>query len=169
MSEQIDWSKAPEWAVRVVRIGMAQNIAWACDSKYQYLSGDGPFLFFDDPADGFMLCQATLVDARPTTPSWSGEGLPPVGVECEALYMGQPQGVVTVRYSGQCMILWSEDRSSEQCGQAEHYLFRPIRTPEQIAADEREKAIDQMVADTQAAHGWAEAFGMLHDKGYRKP
>jgi hypothetical protein len=77
---------------------------------------------------------------RPS-PAWNGEGLPPIGTVCQAFYMGHPQGVVTVRYSGQCMILWSEDRNSEQCGQADDYWFKPIRTPEQIAKDDREHKI----------------------------
>jgi len=47
--------------------------------------------------------------------------------------------------------------------------FRPIRTPEQIAAEEREKAAAAMSNATQGARNWAEAFRMLHDAGYRKP
>ncbi len=105
---------------------------------------------------------------RPS-PSWSGEGLPPVGAECLAVYMGQPQGVVTVRYSGECMILWSEDRQSEQCGVAEHYLFSPIHTPEQIAADEREAAINE-IGNLIASVGptFRDQATRLYDAGYRK-
>lgn len=134
MSEQIDWSKAPEGATHYsganemfyVFLGSLNGRYWSESRKDWLVAG------YIEEYNCMIPRQATA-----TTPSWLGEGVPPVGVVCEALYMGQPQGVVTVRYSGQCMILWSEDRMSEQCGQADHYFFKPIRTQEQIAADAR--------------------------------
>lgn len=153
MSE-IDWSKAPEWADRVVRLGVGENLAWACDRKYKYLSGAGPFLFFDDPTDGFMLCQAVVVEGRQRpSPAWSGEGLPPVGaaVDCkctaktkardwfpaEVKYIS-PYTVVLVDYS-------TEELDGEFVAHPATLLFQPRRTPEQIATDEREAAITEMV------------------------
>ena len=50
--------------------------------------------------------------------------------------------------------------------------FRPIRTPEQIAADERENTIDQMINDTSILTGIMSdrriMAGQLYDAGYRK-
>jgi hypothetical protein len=49
--------------------------------------------------------------------------------------------------------------------------FRPIRTPEQIAAEEREKAIDAMnklVGDIEKIPTWRDALAALYDAGYRK-
>lgn len=148
--ENIDWDKAPEWADRVVRIGIAQNIAWACDRKYKYISGDGPFCFFNDPSDGFMLCQTTLVESRPSpSPAWSGEGLPPVDVECEYqcndVTYRQAWVAVTPRYIGESITVLKHSASgSEFTEMTASCVFRPIRTPEQIAADEREAAIKSM-------------------------
>ena len=168
----VDWSKAPEGATH-------------------YVAGCG---FFKTDLAGWFVCDGdekvwrkTLYKSpenfywwgnaiqRPAAPQWNGEGLPPVGAVVEAVYMGSPQGVVTVRYAGQCMILWSDERNSEQCGAAEHYLFRPIRTPEQLAAEAREKAIIEIMRDAgitgsafkddPEALEWASS---LWAKGYRK-
>lgn len=50
--------------------------------------------------------------------------------------------------------------------------FRPIRTPEQIAAEERDKAIEGMIADTNILTGIMSdrriMAGQLYDAGYRK-
>ena len=141
----IDWSKAPEWATMYGMAGPQWLRMWLNDKQYAYADDVGiPIKFGDNDAFARDRDQFTLIADRPS-PDWNGDGLPPVGVVCEAFYMGQPQGVVSVRYSGQCMILWSSDRKSEQCGLSDHYLFKPIRTPEQIAADERETAIDAIV------------------------
>ena len=49
--------------------------------------------------------------------------------------------------------------------------FRPIRTPEQSAADEREAAIDAMLAATtaQGSDISLRVCEQLYDAGYRKP
>ena len=167
----VDWSKAPEGATHY------------CDGCWYKMMGGKWYYCFEvarlwkettyaNPANFSWWGHRV---ERPAAPQWNGEGLPPVGALVEALYMGSPQGVVTVRYAGQCMILWSEDRQSEQCGAAEHYLFLPIRTPEQLAAEAREKAVAAMVA-IMCKDGAFDAddpectFAMekLHDAGYRK-
>lgn len=82
----------------------------------------------------------------PRQPVWSGDGLPPVGTTCEAWHNGSAQGVVEARYAGDFMVLWNVERKHEQCSAAKDYWFRPIRTPEQIATEERETAVAAMVA-----------------------
>lgn len=66
------------------------------------------------------------------------------------------------------MVLWNVKLKHEQCSASENYTFKPIRTPEQIAAEEREKAIEEMRA---ALPDWAAPENicpMLYDAGYRK-
>ena len=165
MSE-IDWDKAPEGATHYV-------IGWGffkLDLAGWFICDDGEKVWRKTPyqsPDNFSWWGNAV--KRPS-PAWSGEGLPPVGVECLAFYMGQPQGVVKIRYSGEWMILWSQDRRAEQCGAAEHYLFRPIRTPEQIAADEREAAINDLENLICAFASHRDAAIHIYDvEGYRKP
>lgn len=78
---------------------------------------------------------------------WSGDGLPPVGTECECqdnnlrwkrgviVHAGTDRGLSVAVMQCADEILWGE--SGE---------FRPIKTPAQIAADEREAAIEAMIA-----------------------
>ena len=170
----VDWSKAPEGATH----WEPESDEWY--SPWMMLNDEG-WHWWPSSSVGWMKCRTTMNEIRvramiPRHPAWNGEGLPPAGTVCEAFYMGSPQGVVTVRYSGECMILWSDDRQSEQCGCAEHYIFRPIRTPEQIAAEERENEIKKMRKIATAAWRFAQdgddwldvICEALYDAGYRK-
>lgn len=77
--KQPDWSTAPEWATVCVRHKGAQPLfAWAEEYK------EGAKFLRDDGLLGhkLMLEYWVKVDTRPTTPQWSGTGLPPVGVVC---------------------------------------------------------------------------------------
>ncbi|MOA45978.1 hypothetical protein D3C78_1684380 [compost metagenome] len=55
-----------------------------------------------------------------------------------------------------------------------HGCFRPIRTPEQIAAEERDKAIQQIIADFKYTVGSCtymitnDQAARMYDAGYRK-
>ena len=59
-----------------------------------------------------------------TEQGWNGEGLPPVGTVCEAWHKGSAQGIVEVRYAGDCMVLWNVKLKHEQCSAAKDYSFR---------------------------------------------
>ncbi|WP_155737931.1 hypothetical protein [Stutzerimonas stutzeri] len=113
-------------------------------------------------------CEFDLTRPDVVTRPWTGEGLPPVGTVCEAWHNGSAQGVVEVRYAGDCMVLWNVKLKHEQCSVAENYSFRPIRAPEQIAAEERESHINGMLCHDALGgtrRGLAEA---LYDAGYRR-
>lgn len=163
ISEQIDWSKAPE--------------GWDVFIAGQFHAG-----FYQDLGDryeregGYYRLKADEAHYTVFRRPWSGECLPPVGTVCNAHFMGCDQGVVEVRYSGQCVILWSDDRQSEQCGAAESYHFAPIRTPEQIAADEREAQIvaihDAIVTSVKVTLGqcdsWRKVAEMVYNAGFKR-
>lgn len=98
---------------------------------------------------------------------WNGEGLPPVGTVCEyyandddwrrCLIVGHHIGVA---------IAWV---SHAHIFSTSGGILRPIRTPEQIAAEEREKAIDDLyrLLNT-ASSGKYHIAAHLYDAGYRK-
>ena len=101
--------------------------------------------------------------------SWTGEGLPPVGAHIEWLstQYGWLGGRV-VGHDGESISVVAHNDGYTGCHPHE---IRPIRTAEQIAAEDREKAIAEM-ADT-ARH--ATGFGInladmaaLYDAGYHK-
>lgn len=78
------------------------------------------------------------------TPAWTGEGLPPVGTVCEVDYCESWQRCeVVAHFRQRCGMvaaftvdLVDGAKSLDAFGSES---FRPIRTPEQIAAEEREK------------------------------
>lgn len=100
--------------------------------------------------------------------AWDGSGLPPVGTVCE--------------------YIWTDGEDWRKCEVVAHYfadvvavdvlectaaclpagLFRPIKTPEQTAAEDRLHAIDEM---NDLILGWGvekRMLAVLYDAGYRK-
>lgn len=103
---------------------------------------------------------------------WDGKDLPPVGTVCQAWHAGSYQGEVTVLFIGdQAAVLKNHGHGEEQFGRLADYKFRPLRTPEQIAAEEREKAVSEMAIIALAGDNdlinkaWLDR---LYDAGYRK-
>lgn len=117
------------------------------------------------------------VDAlnAPKVVEWGGVGLPPVGVDCEVeneVLGGWDRAEKILAHSS----INGKDVAVFQRGDLIAYAFsgsfRPIRTAEQVAAEEREKAIDEM-------SGWSGKTEInpatervilerLYDAGYRK-
>lgn len=121
-------------------------------------------------------------------PAWSGEGLPPVGMVCEVREMrvtpansfedwskcsiiahntgssGDPQ-VCTTDDRGDFAIFYPATDGTE---------FRPIRTPEQIAKQERSRACDKMYGvildriPQDRRNNGSDICEALYDAGYRK-
>ena len=162
---EIDWSKAPEGATHYnhtcfdwYKVGSHEPFFWNGRAW-------APARFWDDRKHDCI--------QRPTTPSWSGECLPPVGVVCEANFVGS-WAEFELRYYGESYVIFKTRYEVQRtridfdtCG----VKFRQIRTPEQIAADEREAAIDEMLAATPAPGSdiSLRVCEKLYDAGYRKP
>lgn len=113
---------------------------------------------------------------------WTGEGLPPVGIDCEVMGGGLPSTAFDWERCTILLINEGADGRSQVCTRdfrgdlAIYYpeidavYFRPIRTPEQIAAEARERAAWEMRDIFIAAPGITTVDGMksLYDSGYRK-
>lgn len=116
-------------------------------------------------------------------PEWNGEGLPPVGAACEfqmALAGWVPATITAVTEKS---IVFTRPLFKDRTGLdyentheeilPHHALkrFRPIRTPEQIAAEARQKAINQICIDAgspEMTPGQLRVASKLYDAGYRK-
>lgn len=175
MSE-IDWSKAPEGADKY-------NTHNGC-----FYRGNRPNLqIYDDGKwrESRILPKNEKFVARPSSPAWNGEGLPPVGAVCEyslnAFMPDAPWYSCEVRYvldndqdpdaDGWEAVIWCPHLEKEQVARADRFSFRPVRTPEQIAAEERDKAVEEMhdlVGDIEKIPTWTDALRALYDAGYRK-
>lgn len=151
------------------------NAGWVLHDEIRQILGDVPAKLFNNMKPCLQKAiDRYEVDLKPVTPIWNGpeDGLPPVGLEVEwknvadwekvmILAHGKDQGQqVAVGQMPDDVIMATADR------------FRPIRTAEQLAAEEREAAIDEMA-------GWAgktalnieqerRMLGRLYDGGYRK-
>lgn len=71
---------------------------------------------------------------------WTGEGLPPVGTVCEMhreTYFEIDWQPVTLLCVGQAKAFFRDKEGHEWSRPLRELSFRPIRTPEQIAADKR--------------------------------
>lgn len=176
MSEQIDWSKAPEGATH------RGAINW-------FKSDGGKVYTFDGAVwhpVSWEIWQLAPFAKRPIihADEWSGEGLPPVGVVCEVRnktpgYCAFPWEKCTIALTNiganGCVQICTIDHRGDFAiyyPEVDIIQFRPIRTTEQIAADERSKAIDEMVkALGMDDPGTAEYIrcGLIYDAGYRKP
>jgi hypothetical protein len=86
---------------------------------------------------------------------WNGEGLPPVGTVCEALWNEASKTyykttVFGVNEHGQPIHRWEEgpEKFEYQASPLKSVIgspvFRPIRTPEQIEAERRERIVDRL-------------------------
>ena len=166
--EKIDWSKAPEGATHHMAESSTDYECWLKKqgAKWLYMRMNGKAWMkavIDDDS-------LRTITERPS-PAWSGEGLPPVGVVCECHLPGE----LTNNYSWvEAKVIWHNGptecavvRSTSRLAWCDE--FRPIRTPEQIAADEREAAIEHMIRTyLDGAKDHRGGIRALYDAGYRK-
>lgn len=166
----IDWSKAPE------------GTTGARVAHFHHPKGYGAVEFL--PAAGERdrfseHSQAWVYVPRPA--QWNGEGMPPVGTVCEMRFLGGSkwsQVEVIAHFlngAGRVAAFIPTDGGDKRVNQAIAECFRPIRTAEQIAAEEREKEAEKLFETVHPDIKWHKAsidcrnrFRSAIDAGYRK-
>lgn len=113
--------------------------------------------------------EALAVADAPAEP-WNGEGLPPVDLAVE-WYSDSNTGwqeITVLAYHGDDA--WIQPKGKESMIVGNIANFRPIRTPEQIAEEARQKEIDGIRRDLQDRQLLIcdNLADLLHDAGYRK-
>ena len=112
-----------------------------------------------------------------TEPVWDGEGLPPVGVECE--FTSSSSGDVwhagVVRYlSEHTIVIEFTDMVNGKAESISHprtMKFRPPRSPEDVARDEEIVLLTDVICGKMPDVGVATAAmfaGRVYDAGYRR-
>lgn len=115
-----------------------------------------------------------LYPKQAVTEEWNGEGLPPVGTVCELRFpevQGSSWRQVTILLLGDQKIFYRDEAGDEWANLPDDVELRPIRTPEQIAAEECDKAVKAMLAEfehTGSLTSHYEVCEVLHKAGYRK-
>lgn len=186
MEKKIDWSKAPEGATHYC-LGSTDGTHWRDYSeqaaKYWI---DGEWRQHPFTSAGCLECGIGHVE-RPAAPTWNGEGLPPVGTVCQVTKNNKHEFLT--QFNGKHVRIVAHDDSAPgnpvavfrvlgetKRTEADYHglvasCFEPLKTAEQIAAEEREKAITEMAVlmdrDPNSDYIRMRA-GILYDAGYRK-
>lgn len=138
----IDWSKAPKGFDFHIQWESGENFFYQ-DEGHKYTRKGGRYAFKHD-----VESMGAVVTRRP----WSGEGLPPVGTVCEIrnAAAGTDWADATIVFASRNVVVWNwvgEPSINGLCTAYAHAVeIRPVRTPEQIAAEEKESAITEMLS-----------------------
>ncbi|MCF5057468.1 hypothetical protein GIW54_21955 [Pseudomonas proteolytica] len=176
----IDWSTAPDWA-KELALNPYDEQAWLGDDGYSYLMGNGGIVSWTYET-AYDRSAFKIMQIRPRPSVWTGEGLPPVGTVCEIRgtvgqeLRKQPSEWTEVEIIahtdfGGSPIAVGRHISGATLGWGTSNVFRPIRTPEQIAADEREKAVFEIahiLIDNRHDSAEYHQAGRIYDAGFRK-
>ncbi|MDY1143024.1 hypothetical protein ACM795_29620 [Pseudomonas aeruginosa] len=168
----IDWSKAPKDATHWEPKGTEFGEGWMKKVGNQWFYwGEGDNKWFH----GKLSCNVSAgreatFEPRPQEP-WSGHGLPPVGTVCEWHesdgWAYTESKVVAYTDDGLFVCMQKPGRRPEVL-RIDNCEFRPVRTPEQIAAEEREKAVGDMAMSIQGVPYQYPTLYALYDAGYRR-
>lgn len=100
--------------------------------------------------------------------SWDGQGLPPVGAKCLTDRNDFLREVTILCHGKTRTFVFDHVSQEEICLVLKNRVFLPIRTPEQIAAEEREKAVGDMAMSIQGVPYQYPTLYALYDAGYRR-
>lgn len=103
---------------------------------------------------------------------WNGKGLPPVGTVCEVRddleNIREAEIIAHTKRGGAPVAVY---QCGDEIGAYTASLFHPIRTSEQIAAEERDEAIEEMVyrfaLENKPTVPWRDLFAQMYDAGLR--
>ncbi|WP_443692044.1 hypothetical protein ACRZ5O_22710 [Pseudomonas protegens] len=177
----IDWSNAPAHATHWCPGNAKIEAGWI-----HYLGGQRGEFYSCYENKGlehipdFPEWRKSRLIPRPSETIWTGEGLPPVGTVCEIaastphLTIRHPEGTEVKIYAN-----FTDDRGIELAafvdgvgqvaGVATAKCFRPILTPDQIAAEERKRITDDIQrVCTNGENNGVPYHEALYDAGYRK-
>lgn len=170
----IDWSKAPEGCIGAfARIIGNQRIAFFVFSKRpsDYMSREG---YEGEGEDGSYHVFSEFWEWLDKP--WDGQGLPPAGAKCLTDRNDFLREVTILCHGKTRTFVFDHVSQEEICLVLKDRVFLPIRTPEQIAAEEREKAVQEMLALDEYPHGQdrggmmsrADFCRVLYGAGYRR-
>ena len=172
---EIDWSKAPEWATHAMTTDPKWDGALELKGSIRFARLNGvKYVDYSGRDEAVLMIgkKSWVVAQERPTPQWSGTGLPPIGLRCEAKFTTDWVPFELLYLGTSFVVFKTNFEVSRPRQDFEHsgVEFRPIRTAEQIAADEREAAIHE-IAVAMAWHPTRSAkslAAMVYDAGYRK-
>ncbi|HEJ9941619.1 hypothetical protein GHV48_25965 [Pseudomonas aeruginosa] len=163
----IDWNTSPEGATHWEPRGSLYREGWMkkVGNKWSYWAEGRKAWISGTSACNVSAEREATFEARPQEP-WDGQGLPPVGITCESWRSGVRRIVKILGHGDEYIFVREDDGREILLSIGDGREFRPLRTPEQIAAEEREKAIEEMCfAEETLTVKQAKA---LYEAGYRR-
>jgi hypothetical protein len=166
----IDWSKATIGCIGAL-VAKKGNIHYPKVTFALSMTQEGCG-FKGVACEGYNIC--AYADSwewvpRPSLPAWTGAGLPPVGTVCEYFAKTEQRWIPVVMigtFRGS-PVLGCEETGVVGQLDTEVYQLRPIRTPEQIAAEERESHVQGMLCHFALGGTRRDLAEALYDAGYR--
>ncbi|HCU2081765.1 TPA: hypothetical protein OUI22_000382 [Pseudomonas aeruginosa] len=168
----IDWSKAPEGATHWEPRGPYFGEGWMKKEGNEWFYwGEGTNKWFK----GKLSCNVSAereatFEARPQE-AWDGQCLPPVGITCESWRSGVRRIVKILGHGDEYIFVREDDGREILLSIGDGREFRPIRTPEQIAAEERRKSILHLANLLIDSRGQCNEYSQaeaIFDAGYRR-
>lgn len=142
---EIDWDLAPEWAIAHALFAFGGEISevWVGEDKWQRLTQDKSFPYGGGGGDAYHNPTRKQFKYETPRPKWVEGELPPVGTVCECRCSATNdkwlEVEVLVHFKAAVDVaVFVPMHGRRESSQAVSACFRPIRTPEQIAAEERE-------------------------------
>lgn len=166
--KNIDWNKAPSGATHHNSVCV---YPWLRSVPASYYNGECWVEYTSN--DTYWIDHFFKAVERPQemkNKEWSGEGTPPIGTVCEYYWTegDEWRKCEVVAYHNSNTVAVDVFEGYAVCLHHSLGLFRPIKTPEQIAEEEKSKAIDEM---NDLILGWGvekRMLAVLYDAGYRK-
>lgn len=157
----IDWSCAPAEATHYC-IGDDLNPWRKIVGTTVYAFNRKKWLMWSSFNEGYMPAYYAPIPLE----TWGGQGLPPVGVRVSVfddgdLVYGHGESGEVIAHVEDCAVI----RMSYGLG---CFTAKNLRTPEQIAAEEREKAVGDMAMSIQGVPYQYPTLYALFDAGYRR-
>lgn len=136
---------------------IATNGYWRAFAYWVGSSLKGRSLNIATNAEGYVTREQYEAALAASKPEWNGEGLPPVGTECEMSYAGDEWHKCVIIARGEEQIIYQTQGCREFSGHRNNYRFRPIRSE----ADKKKEAVEKAIADALLKDGdfdYAEAL-----------
>jgi hypothetical protein len=160
-----DWSKAPEGAEYWCDSVLVNWYKMIDGSLYHYSLRGARWIASHNNLS--FICNLAKRPPSTPIPPLTGEGLPPVGAVIEWTNCENLNLEVVGHYKGAVVAVDPNNPGNIYTGKSSCY--RLIRTPEQIAADEREAVILEMERICRTGEFGSGGLLALYDAGYRKP
>ncbi|WP_213159976.1 hypothetical protein [Pseudomonas aeruginosa] len=165
----IDWSKAPEGCIGAFARSIGnQRTAFFVFSKRpsDYMSREGYEGEGEDGSYHVFSEYWEWID-KP----WDGQGLPPAGAKCLTDRNDFLREVTILCHGKTRTFVFDHVSQEEICLVLKDRVFLPIRTPEQIAAEERRKSILHLANLLIDSRGQCNEYSQaeaIFDAGYRR-